>query len=823
MGMTDMTAREGLGLPNDAATVREPSPGDVTIRDGASPERTSSRGPLEFHGYRMKRQMPSTSTEADIYIVEREGALYVLKLYRYGIEPKDDILLRMKDLSQAHPRQFIRVFDVGFDAGRRRWYEVQEHAQHGTLQAMMDERAAFPDSERDTFFNEVAREVGEALHILHQNDLLHLDVKPSNILLRSAVPLDLVLIDFGISTMLSSDMSKKFTQTRGTPMYQSPESWSGGMGRASDWWGLGMILLEIATRAHPFKGLANNVIAHAIATRPIDIPERLEEGRKELIQGLLTRDPEKRWSWDQVSRWLEGERGIPRSFEEGPEMPGPRGSAVAPARPFTFMGRQCCSLAELADAFVQDEEAWEKGRALLLHGSVRAWLEQNGEFEKGEELDVSLTRAQSPDERMFLFALRYGEGMPLVFGGHPLTAQGLLHVARKALRREPLTDMEQKILEAAADGRLLACMDIALTPERASVQTMGLRSVLARLVGRAPSDMAILLDLFLRPQAYWSPFLDGALGPEDAAAASEGLTVLPVPIERWTQMSEQYILPKDLVEQTRSPQSYGQAVSELDRMAREGLLLSKVGRSLEETEERAALASVPLWSYMEGVYRLQWGYGPGVAPKIHALRLDVQRRMRSAIGLKAAELELLDGYLQILAERRIPLDLEDRKILQGVGLDVLATVKLRLDALATSLGQARSVLARYEGAAAQAESRIAAGRERQRSWRGRPSLWKRIPRWARRSASMIVLAVLAIQALLAWAGEAWSVEGIFAAGQRLWAETLAPAWAWASGEIEAVSDPKTIAIVLCAFLAVATRWRVAWGLLAASVLYKFLA
>ncbi|MBQ7263622.1 MAG: protein kinase, partial [Synergistaceae bacterium] len=537
MGMTYMMAGEGLLLPDGGATVRELSTGDVTLRDGASSAQTSSQGPLEFRGYRMKRQMPSTSTEADIYIVEREGALYVLKLYRYGIEPKDDILLRMKDLSQAYPRQFIRVFDVGFDAGRRRWYEVQEHAQHGTLQAMMDERAAFPDSDRDTFFNEVAREVGEALHILHQNGLLHLDIKPSNILLRSAVPLDLVLIDFGISTSLSSDMSKKFTQTRGTPMYQSPESWSGGMGRASDWWGLGMILLEIATRAHPFKGLAQNVIACAIATRPIDVPPSLEEGRKELLQGLLTRDPAKRWNWDQVSRWLEGERGIPLWFEEEPPTSEPQGAAVDLVRPFAFMGRHCRSLAELADAFAQDEEAWAKGRALLMHGSVRAWLEQNGDFERGEELDVSLTRAQSPDERMFLFVLRYGDGMRLAFGGHPLTAQGLLHVAGKALRREPLTDMEQKILEVAADGRLLTCMDLALTPERASVQTMGLRSVLARLVGRAPSDMAILLDLFLRPQAYWSPFLDGALGPEDAAAASEGLTVLPVPIERWTQMS----------------------------------------------------------------------------------------------------------------------------------------------------------------------------------------------------------------------------------------------------------------------------------------------
>ena len=37
-----------------------------------------------------------------------------------------------------------------------------------------------------------------------------------------------------------TDMSKKITKMRGTPMYQSPESYSGVMGRPADWWGLGM-------------------------------------------------------------------------------------------------------------------------------------------------------------------------------------------------------------------------------------------------------------------------------------------------------------------------------------------------------------------------------------------------------------------------------------------------------------------------------------------------------------------------------------------------------------------------------------------------------
>ena len=120
-----------------------------------------------------------------------------------------------------------------------------------------------------------------------------------------------------------------------------------------------MILLEIANGSHPFKGLSSNIIAYLVATEPINISENLDEGQKELFHELLTRNPEKRWNWEQVSRWLNGERGIPQYFEET------SASQTTNIKPFAFMGQKCKSLAEIAAAFVEDEEAWEKGKSLL--------------------------------------------------------------------------------------------------------------------------------------------------------------------------------------------------------------------------------------------------------------------------------------------------------------------------------------------------------------------------------------------------------------------------------------------------------------------------
>ena len=158
-------------------------------------------------------------------------------------------------------------------------------------------------------------------------------------------------------------------------MYQSPESWAGSMNRASDWWGLGMILLEIASEKHPFSGLDYKVIASIMATRSVEIPSNIDEGQQKLLRGLLTRDPDKRWNWDQVSRWLKGERDIEDSFQEDSGSVNEH-SNIAPIR---FMGERCYSLEEFSMLAAKSPDSWEQGRGFLMRGYIRQWLESNND------------------------------------------------------------------------------------------------------------------------------------------------------------------------------------------------------------------------------------------------------------------------------------------------------------------------------------------------------------------------------------------------------------------------------------------------------------
>ncbi len=447
----------------------------------------------------------------------------------------------------------------------------------------MADRSILTAAQQATFFNDVTRELADALHVLHQNNLLHLDLKPSNILLRSVHPLDLVLIDFGIATALDADMSKKFTQVRGTPMYQSPESYSGGMGRPADWWGLGMILLEIAMGVHPFRGLSERVIKYAIATEPVEIPDNLDVGQKELLRGLLTRDPEKRWGYEQVARWLSGERGISQHFETVSETQKHPGKGTL--TPVTFMGEQYYSLADLAAAFLKAEQSWEKGKGFLMRGYVKQWLEKNEAFDAIMDMDEVLSGAEDPDEKLFCFVQRFGKDLPFVFGGHLITIENLLIFAGKVLKLEPMTAMEQKITDSIADGSLLPCIEFYKQQGRTSEKLSDLEIILKSLKGKESEYIVNFLDFYTHIKNYYCPFLNGNTTVQNIIKEFSLLSCMPMTVEHWNQISNRYILPSDIFKQMQFAQSYNQALSRLDDIEKNNLLILRGQYTDEEVKK----------------------------------------------------------------------------------------------------------------------------------------------------------------------------------------------------------------------------------------------
>ncbi|MDR1621057.1 MAG: protein kinase family protein, partial [Synergistaceae bacterium] len=216
---------------------------EATLRYGAPSARVESPSwagsalfgkEASFRGWTILEQLPTKGAEADIYLVQAGRERCVLKLYRHRLEPKLEVLNRVSEMSRNYSQCFVVFRDVGFDEYTGRWYELQEYVPLGSLRDVPPETKRSPGFVRD-----LISELAEAIHCLHLNEIVHCDIKPANVLVRSLAPLDLVLTDFGISSILASDMSQKMTTLKGTPMYWAPEAFSRVIGRPCDWWGLG--------------------------------------------------------------------------------------------------------------------------------------------------------------------------------------------------------------------------------------------------------------------------------------------------------------------------------------------------------------------------------------------------------------------------------------------------------------------------------------------------------------------------------------------------------------------------------------------------------
>ncbi|HNW63454.1 MAG TPA: bifunctional serine/threonine-protein kinase/universal stress protein [Piscinibacter sp.] len=200
----------------------------------------------------------------------------------------------MPTLSGPHVPKFVAKGDF-----TRQPYIVMEHVPGPSLRARFD-AAPLPLDE----VVQVGIKVATALHDLHRQHVVHLDVKPSNIMFRrnaDGSQAEAVLVDFGLSRhdLLPDLLDEEFELPMGTGPYMSPEQVQFVRNDPrSDLFALGVLMYHLATGERPFgspstvRGLRQRLYREPVPPRALraDIPPWLQE----LILRCLEVKPEKR-------------------------------------------------------------------------------------------------------------------------------------------------------------------------------------------------------------------------------------------------------------------------------------------------------------------------------------------------------------------------------------------------------------------------------------------------------------------------------------------------------------------------------------------------
>lgn len=417
MGEVDGTD-EAAGTRRDAGTTRRdearvPGPRGAaeTRRDGPEGAAGGSlmRLPAELAArYEAVAELPVQGAESDLLLVrDARGAEHVVKIFRRGYRADRDVWAKLPELGSPH---VLRILETGHADGRD--YEVTAYAPGGNLRALMDGPLP-PDAVAD-----VAAQLADGLTALHRAGIVHRDLKPENVLVVGTDPLRLAIADFGLSKVL--EQSVVFASSSRTLAYAAPESLSGQVSPARDWWSLGMIVRELATGRAPFRGLSETVVVDHLATRPVGADDVADPRLRLLCRGLLARDPRRRWTGEQVAAWLEG--GSPPVAEEaaGPE----------PGTGLPFKGRRYARRDELARALVAEwadaaQYFFGRGENGEAWRSLRAWLADLPDDSSIELVDGPLTSDVGADVKLLHLVRWLDPDLPPHYLGRRVTADDL--------------------------------------------------------------------------------------------------------------------------------------------------------------------------------------------------------------------------------------------------------------------------------------------------------------------------------------------------------------------------------------------------------------
>ena len=338
--------------------------------------------------YEIVEPLSASTGEADLYVCKYNGLEYVAKIYRRQRAVKPEVITVLKSIDSPY---VAKLFDTGIYNDRP--FEVLPYYKNGSLQG---KKFTFDELKKT-----IIPCINEALRVLHQNDIIHKDLKPSNIMLLDDNK-SVAIIDFGISSVVEEGNTVLVTKTGMTPEYSAPETFRNLFLEESDYYSFGITLYELYCGYTPYKNMNAEEIAQFTAVQRIPFPKDIPQELQDLISAVTyfditnrnnKKNPNRRWTYAEVDNWCKGKKQV---------IPG-EGTGFGAEKaipPYTFLGQAYKDIPSLITALASH---WNDGKKQLYRGLLSAFFKNFNPEIAGFCMDAEeeATRTAGNDDIIF--------------------------------------------------------------------------------------------------------------------------------------------------------------------------------------------------------------------------------------------------------------------------------------------------------------------------------------------------------------------------------------------------------------------------------------
>jgi DNA-binding NarL/FixJ family response regulator/tRNA A-37 threonylcarbamoyl transferase component Bud32 len=312
-GADDYQRKQELTREKLVTSVRELSRGK--IEKTVSPE-VAARAEGHELGARIKipgikvHRLIGEGGMSRVYLASRDGddEPLVVKILRSEVTGDKMALERFIEeynlVERIRSRHVARIHGHGLSGDLA--YLVMEFFDGGDLNKRLSNKALDPEECLRIF-----RELMFALGDIHEQGVLHRDLKPQNLMFRADG--SLAILDFGIAKHVDAVDRTGAGEILGTPRYMSPEQVRGAaLDLRTDIYSAGVLMYQMLSGTHLFDGeTAVEVALHHLNTQPPDLPDHLAKYQR-LMDKLVEKDRDARFrNADEVIGFLS------RKFYQG--------------------------------------------------------------------------------------------------------------------------------------------------------------------------------------------------------------------------------------------------------------------------------------------------------------------------------------------------------------------------------------------------------------------------------------------------------------------------------------------------------------------------